>query len=252
MIYRVYIFVPFQSNKYGPYATVCGSLPNGCYNTGRLDDTATVMRCTDAKQFASLQDMLVYAQSNNEIPMEAQSIEEVNALCSAPQTTQPPVITATAPAVSQPAQPVGIPIPQPTPGLPGPGSPPAVVNVTDTQAEPTEFTKGEDMAIYRLILESGPNRFDTGATYPGCSRATPTACKPVQFASMDDAIRFARDHGEIPVKVNSEAEAWDIVEGRKPVDEANVLAGGGNLLLVGAAIAAAFILPKFLKGGKKS
>ena len=249
MIYRLYIFVPFNDNKYGPYATVCGSLPNGCYNTGRYDDQAAgAMRCGDARQFGSLQDLLVYAQSQNETPMQADSIEQVNALCTASVSPTPPVNLGPPVAPTEPKPPqvfAGTPIPQTSPG---PGAPP-VINVTDSPSEPTQYTTGaKDVAIYRLILESGPNRFDTGATYEGCSRATPNNCKPMQFASLDDAISFARDHGEIPVKVNSEADAWDIVEGRKPVDESNVLAGSSNLLLVGAAVAAAFILPKLLKG----
>lgn len=252
MVFRVFIYVPPGSNEFGPYANVCGSIVNGCYNTGRFDEGTGL--CGDPKQFDNIASMTAYAQANGETLYQAKTVEEVNALCTARAAAAPKppqVIQPTAPAAGLPAPPpVGlVAIPTNEPGIPGSGAP--TIQVTESNAGP-EFTgkqSEEDMAIYRLILETAPNRVDTGATYPGCSQANASACKPMQFVSINDAVQFAKDHGEIPVRVNSVSEAWAIVEGRKPIDEANIITGSGNtLLLVGAAVAAAVVLPKLLKG----
>lgn len=68
---------------------------------------------------------------------------------------------------------------------------------------------------YRLVLVSAPGRIDSGATYPGCSRANPDACRPGQFPTIQAAWDYAAAHGETPLLVGSPDEAWDIAEGRK-------------------------------------
>ena len=77
------------------------------------------------------------------------------------------------------------------------------------------------MAVYRLIL-AGTNRYDTGATYPGCTIDNQQACDPVAFDTLEDAVDYAYAHGELPVMVFSEQEAWNIAAGAV-VDQSRVL-----------------------------
>lgn len=99
------------------------------------------------------------------------------------------------------------------PGQSPSGLPPAAGAVNTSQRSP----------IYRMILESGPNRFDTGASYPGCSAANPAACGPVQFSSMAAAATYAYAHNEIPYLVRSADEAFAIAEGRTIPSPSNVI-----------------------------
>lgn len=107
------------------------------------------------------------------------------------------------------------------------------------------------MEVFRLILETSPGRVDTGATYQGCSRQNADACQPAQFATVQDAIAFAKQRGEIPVKVPSADVAWMIVEGNYPISDSMIITDSGlpvdpkTLLIVGAA--AVVILPMLLK-----
>lgn len=106
--------------------------------------------------------------------------------------------------------------------------------------------------VVRLILLSprGDGLYDTGATYAGCSRATPELCQGVQFATLEDAVVYAYAHNEFPVLATSEAEVWDVVEGRAQLDPARIipagaspgLLGGNTLLYVGGAAALFFFL----------
>ena len=117
------------------------------------------------------------------------------------------------------------------------------------------------MDVYRLILETSPGRVDTGATYQGCTRANPDACQPVQFSSVQDAINFAHQRGEVPVKVPNEIVAWDIVDGRHAITDDMIITSptdgifssltANPMLLAGVAVAAIFILPKLLGGRKR-
>lgn len=109
--------------------------------------------------------------------------------------------------------------------------------------------------VYRLILETAPNRVDTGATYPLCSRSNTDACKPIQFASIQDAINYAAANNETPVSVSTEEEAWAIIEGTQPIHSESIIPIGGfssELPWVAVAIGAVLILPRLLKKGVKA
>lgn len=91
---------------------------------------------------------------------------------------------------------------------------------------------------YRLCLVNAQGLVDTGATYPACDPANPDACRPMQFANLCDAAAYAYAQGEIPYRVYSEAEAWDLVFGRVAIDAARIIpegysdcapAGGGGV-----------------------
>lgn len=106
--------------------------------------------------------------------------------------------------------------------------------------------------VYRLILESAPGRIDTGASYPLCSRSNPDACKPIQFADVETAVNYAKANNEIPVRVNTADEAWAIMEGSQPIDEANIITGGlldNPAVLVAGLIGILFVAPKLFKKG---
>jgi len=91
--------------------------------------------------------------------------------------------------------------------------------------------------------------WDTGASYPLCSRSNTDACRPIQFLKQQDAINFATSHGEIPVRVNNVDDVWAIIEGAKPIEDHMILSdvgmGGLGMLAIGAA--ALFVLPKLFK-----
>jgi len=80
-------------------------------------------------------------------------------------------------------------------------------------------------------------RFDTGANYEGCSRDNPTACDPQQFKTEADAFYYAQIHQEIPLRVTSETQAWDLVErsraGMPGSVGLGVVGGIGILILLG-------------------
>lgn len=68
------------------------------------------------------------------------------------------------------------------------------------------------MTIYRLVLENAViKKWETGASYPGCSITNKAACKPVQFNSLHDAAVYAYTHTEIPYRVYTVDEAWATV-----------------------------------------
>src|SRR5262245_4320838 len=102
--------------------------------------------------------------------------------------------------------------------------------------------------VYRFILVTAPGRVDTGASYTGCAQNNTQACQPVQFATLQNAIDYAKAHNEIPVQVSSAEEAWRIVAGAQPINPNQILSTGPSLttmLVLGAA--AFFLLPKILK-----
>lgn len=154
---------------------------------------------------------------------------------SAPNINQPPI--STLPRDIAPSQ-----TPPPIGTMDG-GTSPRPITATDTAGGLT-IMPGK---TYRLILQTAPGRVDTGATYPLCSRSNTDACKPIQFATIQDAVNYANAHNEIPLQVSSVDEVWAIVEGRIPVNEANVLGGDNTMIWIAAGIAAVFILPKLLK-----
>ncbi len=100
-------------------------------------------------------------------------------------------------------------------------------------------------SIYRFILQSGPSRFDTGASYPTCSQSNTAGCQPAQFASLADAVAYAYAHGELPYSVSTVEEAWAMIAGTTPLDLSRVLpqsigqgllSGNTPLLIAGAAV----------------
>lgn len=116
--------------------------------------------------------------------------------------------------------------------------------------------------VYRLILfvpRPGLNypeggSYDTGGTYSGCSHANPNACKAQQFAHLKDAVDFAYQSGEIPVKVQTVDDVWKILDGEMAITDSMIVAGEGEGLLdslpIGAiaiGIGALFVLPKLLR-----
>lgn len=102
--------------------------------------------------------------------------------------------------------------------------------------------------VYRLIMQTAPGRVDTGATYPGCAQNNTSLCQPVQFATLQNAVDYAKAHNEIPVAVSSADEAWRIAAGAQPINPNQIISTGPSLtmlLLLGAA--AFFIVPRFLR-----
>lgn len=83
------------------------------------------------------------------------------------------------------------------------------------------------MAFYRMIYEASPGVFDTGTNYLGCNRLTaPEMCQPVQFAVLEDAIKYAEDHNEVPIRVTSLEEIDAIIAGTKQVTNDMILSSG--------------------------
>lgn len=83
--FRAYIYVKPNSNAFGPYASVCGSLKGGCFNTGAFDsDAPRGQGClnADPQQFASFQDLVSYAAARGETLMEVETVAAINKLCS--------------------------------------------------------------------------------------------------------------------------------------------------------------------------
>jgi len=100
---RAFIFVPPGSNQFGPYASVCGSLPNGCYNTGRVDMGAPVGQAClnpDPQQFDNFQSMAAYAAAHQESLKEFSSVQAINSFCSTAGAA--PVTAAPTPSVPPP------------------------------------------------------------------------------------------------------------------------------------------------------
>jgi len=104
----------------------------------------------------------------------------------------------------------GNPVPVPIPGNPNVGGSDGLI--PDFSGDP----------IYRLIFETEPGRVDTGATYPGCSRDNTGPCIPVQFGTIEEAVDYARSHGEEPLIVPDVETAWGIVEGTIPKPSAGI------------------------------
>lgn len=87
----------------------------------------------------------------------------------------------------------------------------------------------DEQPVYRFLLPrqwrpdapqtAGEPTIDSGASYPGCSPDLGDAaglpgspCRPLSFTSLQEGESYAYAHGEIPVIVSTEAEAWAVVE----------------------------------------
>lgn len=119
--------------------------------------------------------------------------------------------------------------------------------------------------VYRLILftprpgmgypEGGS--YDTGATYSGCSIDNPGACQPAQFNYLKDAAEYARNNGEIPVLVSTEADVWAIIDGQKAITDnmivpesgeaPGLLAGMGTNTVLAIGVGALVVLPMLFR-----
>jgi len=232
-------------------------LVDGCWNTGLLEG------CGDPQQFANRVTLEAYAYGRGETIRQVTTAAEGLALCKAWQqpvapkppttfvvpTTPPPI--GGAPGGGQVYSPPGLQPPIQTPGAPepdtsSPGGPTILPGDTSTGRT---FQMGE---VYRLIIVSEPGRVDTGALYPGCSRSNPDACKPMQFASIEDAVAYSKANNEIPYLVNTIDEAWSIVDGSQAINPAQVISDGagggvGTIGMVAIGAMALFFLPKMLK-----
>lgn len=120
--------------------------------------------------------------------------------------------------------------------------------------------------VYRLILYTPEyNGYQTGATYPGCDRVNnPDLCDPKGFANESDAVQYAYDHIEVPVKVTSLAQIDGILNGSIQVTPDMIygtLSGDGGstagglfegistpVLLAGAALIALLVFGKKKRG----
>lgn len=102
--------------------------------------------------------------------------------------------------------------------------------------------------VYRFFIETAPGRIDTGASYPACSRANPSGCNPVQFATIQDALDYAKSKGETLVKAASGDEAFDIIEGKQPLNTANIVSSTSDMVPWGTLATVALIAWKWLKG----
>lgn len=208
----------------------------------------------DPRQFNSFDDAANYARSKGEKPVRVWSVDQtwkmmqsLNVDCgSAPKQTVATVpTTPISPTVVQ-SYPGETPVYSQTPT-----SPDIMPSLTPTPSTTPSLSPGAvapapSGTIYRLILRSERNgkiTFDTGATYPACSQSNPEGCQPMQFESEKAAVEYALAHGETPVRVSSEAEAWDIAEGRKPIVANQIISTAGletginTFLLIGGLLA---------------
>ncbi len=98
--------------------------------------------------------------------------------------------------------------------------------------------------LYRFILQSAPNTFDTGANYSGCSQVNSAGCDPQQFSSLSDAIAYANAHGETPYIVNSANEVWGIINGTIAIDPSRVQSGSLSPMLIAGIVGLLLFLRK--------
>ena len=105
-------------------------------------------------------------------------------------------------------------------------------SMTPTQGSPGVPTggNGQTMTKYRFFIESTTpyHRFDTGANIATCSRSNPNGCSPIQFrdpGGMAAMVKYAKDHGEVLVRVNSIDEAFAIMEGKTMPNPSQIVTG---------------------------
>ena len=221
-----------------------GGYPEGgTYDTSVLDTVRGT--CEDSHQEIRFEDLMNYANARGEQLREVATAQEAFSLCSqAKIPIVPPPATTYDPIKAKPQDIAPSLTPPPIGGSTGG---PVQFQAVDSPTN-MEISMG---TIYRLILVTSPGRVDTGATYPGCSRSNTNQCRPIQFASVDDAVKYAKEHNETPVQVHDVEEVWGIVEGRIPISESAILGGIGlSPMILAAALGAALLLPKLLKKGK--
>lgn len=66
--------------------------------------------------------------------------------------------------------------------------------------------------IYRLIIKSAGAGYESGGTYPGCTRETSGMCHGISFATIQDAFYYAHQNNEIPVVCQTIDEVWAIAD----------------------------------------
>lgn len=126
-----------------------------------------------------------------------------------------------------------------TPGAPG--SIPSGGGQTNTQPNLSY--------IYRFILNSAPNRYDTGANYPGCSQVNTAMCDPQQFTTLQQAVNYAQFRNETPYIVQSAAEVWGLIAGTIPINPSQVYGASSGIPwgLIAVAAVALFVVTKGMK-----
>lgn len=107
--------------------------------------------------------------------------------------------------------------------------------------------------VYRLIFfDAAHGVYQTGANNPGCSQVNTSPCDPQQFATLQDAVSYAVQYGQVPYLAKSVAEVWGIVAGtiqpnpaqiiQVAVDGSPVMSGGiSPLMLAGAGVLVYFL-----------
>jgi hypothetical protein len=100
--------------------------------------------------------------------------------------------------------------------------------------------------VYRVALQSQPDRWDTGATYAGCdpqgSGASYQLCDPQLFGTLEKVLTYAGSRGEVVLRVFTAQEAYDFNAGRIGLPYDRVISGNGAAsigLAAGGAIAPA-------------
>lgn len=166
---RAYIFTPPGSTKNGPYASVCGSLPNGCYNTGRVDMGAPVgSACLhpDPVQFDDFTKMAVYAGEHQESLREFSSVAEMTQFCSTAGVPAPVVASPTvnpSPTITQTPAPgftVGASTSSGARRLPTGISTPSAPRMQPSPLNPEIKTRESELATLKANLCAHPNRWD--------------------------------------------------------------------------------------------
>lgn len=111
------------------------------------------------------------------------------------------------------------------PGGSASGSPVSLPSGTG-QGPSSNLTRGLEQ-LYRFILPMG-HTYATGANYPGCSQSNTANCDPQSFADLQAAINYAINRGEIPYRVLSAQEPWDLINGVTSIDPSRIYNADGT------------------------
>lgn len=203
----------------------------------------------DPRQFNSFDDAANYARSKGEKPVRVWSVDQawkmvsdLNISCGQPAQTTVATPVPTSPTMTTTYN-GGVSTREPIPPAIMPSLTPTPTSSPGGAGGPVSVSPSPQGTIYRLILKSPNGKYDTGATYPACTRSNPDGCQPMQFDTEKDAVEYALAHGETPVRVSSEEEAWRIVEGTQPVNVAAIISpdklefGINTFLLIGGLLA---------------